>query len=97
METKEIEQRIANAVNEIPIKEILQESKDNLKIKLERYEKNKPSFYSRQRRRIQAYYLHKAKNTKEKCIDFGIECILAGILIMLGVLIYQFIIRPLFS
>ena len=40
METKEIEQRIANAVNEIPIKEILQESKDNLKIKLERFEKN---------------------------------------------------------
>lgn len=96
METKDIEQRIYDAVNEIPLKSILQESKNKLEEKLERYEKNKPSFYSRQRR-IQAYYLHKAKNTKEKCIDLGIECILAGILIMLGVLIYQFIIRPLFS
>ncbi len=40
METKEIEQRIEDAVNEIPIKEILQEAKDTLKIKLERFERN---------------------------------------------------------
>lgn len=40
METKEIEQRFDDAVNKIPIKEILQESKNNLKIKLERFEKN---------------------------------------------------------
>ena len=96
METKEIEQRIDDAVNEIPLESILQESKNKLEVKLERYEENREGLIrSRQRHRLQAYQLGKAKNTKEKCIDFGIECIFAGIFIMLGVLIYQFIIRPL--
>ena len=98
METKEIEQRIADAINEIPLESILQESKDKLEEKLERYDKNRKGLNSSlQRHRLQAYKLGKTKNIKEKCIDFGIECILAGILIMLGVLIYQFLIRPLFS
>ena len=60
METKEIEQRIANAVNEIPLNEILQESKDNLKVKLERFEKNWNP-HRRSRWRLKARKLRKAK------------------------------------
>lgn len=98
MEEKEIEQRINDAVNEIPIKEILQESENKLKEKLERYEKNKEGLNSSLlRHRLQAYKLGKAKKTKKKWIAFGIKCIRAGILIMLGLLIYQFLIRPLFG
>lgn len=98
MEEKEIEQRIDDAVNEIPLESILQESKDTLEEKLERYDKNREGLIrSRQRHRLQAYQLGKSKKTKEKCIDLGIKCIRVGILIMLVLLIYQFLIRPLFS
>ena len=98
METKEIEQRINDAVNEIPLESILQESKDKLEEKLERYDKNRKGLNSSlQRHRLQAYKLGKTKNIKEKCIYIGIQCIRIFILIMLGLLIYQFLIRPLFS
>ena len=60
MEAKEIEQRIDDAVSRIPLKEILQESKDNLKIKLERFEKNwKP--YRSMHWRLKAAKLRKLK------------------------------------
>lgn len=95
MEEKEIGQRIDDAVNEIPLESILQESKDKLEEKLERYDKNREGLNSSlQRHRLQAYKLGKAKNTKEKCIYLGIKCIRVSILIMLGLLIYQFLIRP---
>ncbi len=60
MEEKEIEQRIADAVNEIPLNEILQESKDNLKVKLERFEKNWNPHRGRNWR-LKARKLRKAK------------------------------------
>ena len=60
METKEIEQRIADAVNEIPIESILQESKNTLKIKLERFERNR-SLRKGHNWRIKAAKLRKAK------------------------------------
>lgn len=60
MEEKEIEQRIADAVNEIPLNEILQESKDNLKVKLERFEKNWNPHRGRHWR-LKARNLRKAK------------------------------------
>ena len=61
METKEIEQRINDAVNEIPIKEFLQESKNTLKIKLERFEENRKHKRNGPSRRIKAAKLRKAK------------------------------------
>ena len=97
METKEIEQRIDDAVNEIPLKEILQDSKNTLKIKLERFEENRKYKRNGISRRIKAAMLQKAKNRQNEILDFGMKCIQVGLLIMLGVLIYQFIIRPLFS
>lgn len=60
METKEIEQRIADTVNEIPIKEFLQESKNTLKIKLERFERNR-SLRKGHNWRIKAANLRKSK------------------------------------
>lgn len=98
MELEEIEQRIDDAVNEIPLESILQESKDKLEEKLERYDKNRKGLNSSlQRHRLQAYKLGKTKNIKEKSIYLGIKCFRVSVLIMLAVLMYQFIIRPLFS
>ena len=98
MEEKEIEQRIDDAVNEIPLESIMQESKGKLEEKLERYDMNRDSLNSSlQKHRLQAYHLSKAKKTKKEWISLGEKCIRLGILIMLGILIYQFLIRPLFG
>lgn len=98
MEEKEIEQRIDDVVNEIQLESILQESKGKLEEKLERYDKNRKGLNSSlQGHRFQAYQLGKSKKIKEECIYIGIKCIRVSILIILGLLIYQFLIRPLFS
>lgn len=68
MEEKEIEQRIADAVNGIPIKEILQESKDNLKIKLERFEKN----WNPHRGRHWRFKAAKMRKAKKECFVLSI-------------------------
>ena len=60
METKDIEQRIYDAVNEIPLNEILQESKNTLQIKLERFERNR-SLFKGHNWRIKAANLRKSK------------------------------------
>ena len=93
----EIEQRIADAVNEIPLKEILQESKDRLKIKLERFEKYKPKPYNSMKRRMKARNLRKTKNKWYKFILFCQKCIKIGVLIMFGVFAYRFIIHNVFN
>ena len=97
MEDKEIEQRIDDAVNEIPLESILQESKNKLEEKMERYEKYKPNFYNRAKRRIQAHNMHKAKNIKNKCIALGVGFVRLGILIVLGIFVYHFIIQKFFN
>ena len=61
METKEIEQRMDNAIGNIPLKEELQKSRNNLKIKMERYEKYKINPYTRMKRRLKAVTLYRAK------------------------------------
>ena len=61
METKEIEKRIADAIKNIPLKEELEKSRDNLKIKMERYEKYKVNPYTRMKRRLKAVTLYRAK------------------------------------
>ena len=96
MEIKEIEQRIEDAVSEIPLKEILQESKDKLKVKLERFEKNS-SLRKGHNWRLKARNLHKAKNRGYKCFSLCRKCIRVGILIMLGFVVYQLMIQKFFN
>lgn len=92
MEVKEIEQRIDDAVNEIPLESILQESKNTLKIKLERYDENRKNknFYWR----LKAASLRRAKYIKE---DFFVLGIKVGVLTAFSILVYQFIIKNLFN
>ena len=98
MEINEIEQRIDDAVNEIPLESILKESRDKLEEKLERYEKNRKGLNrSSQRHRLQAYKLGNAKSTKKQWIAFGKSCIRLGVLIMLCVFVYQFFLKSLFG
>ena len=61
METVEIEQRMDNAIDNIPLKEELQKSKDTLKVKMERFEKYRVNPYNSINRRIKAASLRKAK------------------------------------
>ncbi len=93
MEEKEIEQRMNDARDNIPLKEELEESKKKLEDKLERYEENKPNLYNSAKRRTKAFKLSKAKNIKNKCLTLCRKSIRIGILIVLGVFLYQLIIR----
>ena len=84
-------------MNEIPLESILQESKDKLEVKLKRYEKYKPNPSNSAKRRINAYNMQKTKNMKNKLIALGIKLIRLGILIVLGIFVYHFIIQKFFN
>lgn len=94
MEEKEIGQRIDDAVNEIPLESILQESKDKLEEKLQRYDENRKKKKNGSNWRLKAARLRRSKYSKEDLFVFGIE---AGILIVCSIFAYQFIIKNLFN
>ena len=97
MEDKEIEQRIDDAVNEIPLESILQESKNRLETKIERYDENRKNKHFGQNWRYKAIKLRNAQMTNKKYVAFGMKCIKIIVLIMLCMLVYQLLLRHLFS
>ena len=94
MELKEIKQRIDDAVNEIPLESILQESKEKLELKLQRYDENRQKKKNGYNWRLKAASLRRAKYSKEDFFVLGIE---TGVLIVFSIFAYQFIIKNLFN